>query len=142
MIAHGLCSSASDVCRRAFPGAARDSGLLDGRGFALQSLAGVAAASEVSSCDKPRLRQAIAAMRANEIGGKPGVFFKVWVKLGAALELGKEFKQRSRAQGVNAPCKKGQAFGRKPPVLRWHGVSKVGAWRTSSEGFAADRLKA
>jgi len=108
------------------PGAARDSGLLDGSGFALQSLAGVAAASEVSSCDKPRLRQAIAAMRANEIGVKPGVFFKVWVKLGAALELAKEFKQRSRVQGVNAPCKKGQAFGRKPTVLRWHGVSRIG----------------
>jgi hypothetical protein len=65
-------------------------------------------------------------MRANEISGKPGVFFKVWVELGAALELAKEFKQRSRAQGMNAPCKKGQAFGRKPRVLRWHGVSRIG----------------
>ena len=43
-------------------------------------------------------------MRANEISGKPGVFFKVWVELGAALELAKEFMQRSRAQGMNAPC--------------------------------------
>jgi hypothetical protein len=43
-------------------------------------------------------------MRANEIGWKPGVCFKGWVKLGVALELAKEFKQRSRAQGMNAPC--------------------------------------
>ena len=79
-------------------------GLLGGGGFGLQSLAGVATASEVASCDKPRLRQAIAAMRANEIGGKPGVFFKGWVKLGAALELAAELKQWSRPEFVNSGC--------------------------------------
>ena len=43
-------------------------------------------------------------MRANEIGGKPGVFFKGWVKLGAALELAKELEQRSRPEFVDLAC--------------------------------------
>ena len=77
----------------------------------LQSLAGVATASEVASCDKPRLRQAIAAMRANEIGWKRGVCFKGWVKLGVALELAKEFKQRSCAQGMTRRAKKAKRSG-------------------------------
>ena len=80
-----------------------DSALLGGGRVGLQSLAGVATASEVASCDKPRLRQAIAAMRANEIGGKPGVFFKGWVKLGAALELTAATKAEGARRAFSGP---------------------------------------
>ena len=77
-------------------GAARDSGLVTG----------VATVSEAPTCDEPRLPQAIAATHANEAleGCEACVSFEGRAKLSAALELAKEFKKRSFAQGVNAPC--------------------------------------
>lgn len=42
-------------------------------------------------------------MRANEIGGKPGVFFKGWVKLGAALELTAATKAEGACRAFSGP---------------------------------------
>jgi hypothetical protein len=80
-------------------------GLLGGGGFGLPIM-GVATTSEGASRDEPHLRQAIAAMRANEVGEgrKRGVFFKGWVKLRAALELAAKLVQWSRPEFVDSGC--------------------------------------
>jgi hypothetical protein len=105
-------------------------GLLGGVGFGLQE-------ASAARCDDAWLRQPIAAERRYEVGGKLGVSFKGGVKLGAALELAKEFKQRTFAEGMNAFCQKGEAFGWK---VRKGGHGRVASSRRLASPCASGYL--
>jgi hypothetical protein len=104
-------------------------GLLGGSGFAPPGLTSVATASEKASCDKPRLRQAIAAMRANEIAEGLDISLDRRRKFLAFLEVSEEMIEGALAQRMDCPREALEALARN---LVFHGRSPVWGFRRLS----------